>query len=71
MRIRTANGGEVPFSQVATYTLQPSFSAINRVNGERAVTITAAADKATIEPGKVVAEVRRTIIKELEQKYPV
>lgn len=70
MRIRTANGGEVPFSQIATYTLQPSFSAINRVNGERAVTITAAADKARIEPGKVVAEVRRTVIKELEQKYP-
>jgi multidrug efflux pump subunit AcrB len=70
MRIRTANGGEVPFSQVASYTLQPSFSAINRVNGERAVTITAAADKGMIEPGKVVAEVRRTIIKELEQKYP-
>jgi multidrug efflux pump subunit AcrB/uncharacterized membrane protein YhaH (DUF805 family) len=70
MRIRTANGGEVPFSQIATYTLQPSFSAINRVNGERAVTVTAAADKARIEPGKVVAEVRRTIIKELEQKYP-
>lgn len=69
MRIRTADGGEVPFSQVATYTLQPSFSAINRVNGERAVTITAAADKTRIEPAKVVAEVRRTVIKELEQKY--
>ncbi|MCC5451930.1 efflux RND transporter permease subunit [Rheinheimera sp. UJ51] len=70
MRVRTANGGEVPFSQIASYTLQPSFSAINRVNGERAVTVTAAADKARIEPGKVVAEVRKTLIKELEQKYP-
>ncbi|EJI83967.1 RND family efflux transporter [Alishewanella aestuarii B11] len=70
MRIRTANGGEVPFSQVASYTLQPSFSAINRVNGERAVTITAAADKSLVEPGKVVSEVRRGILKELEQKYP-
>jgi multidrug efflux pump subunit AcrB len=70
MRIRTANGGEVPFSQVASYTLQPSFSAINRVNGERSVTITAAADKSLVEPGKVVSEVRRGILKELEQKYP-
>ncbi|MFN3710716.1 MAG: efflux RND transporter permease subunit [Alishewanella aestuarii] len=70
MRIRTANGGEVPFSQVTSYTLQPSFSAINRVNGERSVTITAAADKSLVEPGKVVSEVRRGILKELEQKYP-
>lgn len=70
MRIRTANGGEVPFSQVASYTLQPSFSAINRVNGERSVTVTAAADKSLVEPGKVVSEVRRGILKELEQKYP-
>ena len=69
MRIRTANGGEVPFSRVASYTMQPSFSAINRVNGERAVTITAAADKTLIEPGVVVREVKDKIIKELEQKY--
>lgn len=70
MRIRTADGGEVPFSQIATYTLQPSFSAINRVNGERAVTVTATADKSRIEPGKIVKEVRETVLKELEQKYP-
>lgn len=70
LRVRTANGGEVPFSQVATYTLQPSFSAITRVNGQRAVTITASADKSLIEPGKVVAELRRTALKEIEQSYP-
>ena len=69
MRIRTADGGEIPFAQVATYTLQPSFSAINRVNGERAVTITAAADKATVEPGKVVGEMRSKVIKEITDKY--
>ena len=69
IRIRTANGGEIPFTQVATYTLQPSFSAINRVNGERAVTITAAADKATVEPGKVVGEMQKKVIPEITAKY--
>lgn len=69
MRIRTADGGEIPFAQVASYTLQPSFSAINRVNGERAVTITAAADKSKIEPGKVVGEMRKSVIKEITDKY--
>src|SRR5690606_17202114 len=69
MRIRTADGGEIPFAQVASYTLQPSFSAINRVNGERAVTITAAADKTTVEPGKVVGEMKDKVIKEITDKY--
>ena len=69
IRIRTADGGEVPFNQVASYTMQPSFSAINRVNGERAVTITAAADKSTIEPGKVVGEMRSKVIAEVTAKY--
>lgn len=69
MRIRTADGGEIPFAQVASYTMQPSFSAINRVNGERAVTITAAADKATVEPGKVVGEMKNKVIKEITDKY--
>ncbi|SEA31102.1 efflux RND transporter permease subunit [Alkalimonas amylolytica] len=70
MRIRTADGGEVPFSMVASYQLQPAFNAINRVNGERAVTITAAADKDRIEPGRVVREVRQGIMKELPHRYP-
>ncbi len=69
MRIRTAGGGEVPFAQVASYTLQPSYSAINRVNGERAVTVSAAVDKATVEPGKVVGEMQRKTIPEISDKY--
>ncbi|MDP4537351.1 efflux RND transporter permease subunit [Alkalimonas collagenimarina] len=70
MRIRTADGGEVPFDMVASYQLQPAFNAINRVNGERAVTITASADKDRIEPGQVIREVRQGIMKELPRSYP-
>lgn len=70
MRIRTSNGGVVPFSQVASYQLQPSYSAINRVNGMRAVSISAAADKALIEPSKVVKEIREKTLKQLAEKYP-
>lgn len=69
MRIRTAGGGEIPFAQVASYTLQPSYSAINRVNGERAVTVTAAVDKATVEPGKVIGEMQRDFIPQISDKY--
>ncbi|MDX3773028.1 efflux RND transporter permease subunit [Chromatiaceae bacterium AAb-1] len=69
MRIRTADGGEIPFSQIAYYDLQPSYSAINRVNGERAVIVTASADKAIVEPNRIVAEIRSKVIPELESKY--
>ncbi|CAM3839129.1 efflux RND transporter permease subunit [Rheinheimera salexigens] len=69
IRIRTKDGGEVPFNQVASYTLQPSFSAINRVNGERAVTISAAADKDNIEPSKVIFAMQNTVIPEISAKY--
>lgn len=70
MRIRTSNGGVVPFAQVATYTLQPSYSSINRVNGIRAVSVNAAADKALIEPSKVVKEIRENVLKQIEARYP-
>lgn len=69
MRIRTADGGEVPFTQIAYYELQPSYSAINRVNGERAVIVTASVDKALVEPGRVTSEIREKVIPELESKY--
>lgn len=70
MRIRTSSGGVVPFSQVATYTLQPSYSALNRVDGVRSVSVSAAADKALIEPAKVVKEIRETVLKDITAKYP-
>lgn len=69
MRIRTADGGEIPFSQIAYYDLQPSYSAINRVNGERAVIVTASADKSIVEPNRIVTEIREKVIPELESKY--
>lgn len=69
MRIRTADGGEIPFSQIAYYDLQASYSAINRVNGERAVTVTAAVDKSLAEPNRIVSEIRAKVIPEIESKY--
>lgn len=69
IRIRTKDGGEIPFNKVASYSLQPSFSAINRVNGERAVTINAAADKDSIEPSKVIAEMQKVVIPDITAKY--
>ena len=70
MRIRTAAGGEVPFDQIATYTLQPSYSAITRVDGVRAVTVSASVDKSRVEPGKIIKELQDGILKTLPDQYP-
>ncbi len=45
MRIRTANGQEVPFTSVAVATITKSFPKIDRVDRNRAVEISADADK--------------------------
>ena len=70
MRIRTAAGGEVPFGQIASYTLQPSYSAITRVDGVRAVTVSASVDKNRVEPGKVIKELQEGLLKTLPDQYP-
>jgi len=69
IRIRTAAGGEVPFSQIASYRLQPSFSAITRINGVRAVTVTAAVDKSKVEPSRIIKELQEGTLKDLVQRY--
>ncbi|KKL02353.1 efflux RND transporter permease subunit [Rheinheimera mesophila] len=71
MKIRTASGAEVPFSQVAEYTAQPSYSAINRVDGERSVTISASVDKALAEPMKITKELQEKVLPQLAQKYGI
>lgn len=69
IRIRTAAGGEVPFSQIASYRLQPSFSAITRIDGVRAVTVTAAVDKNRVEPSRIIKELQAGVLKDLESRY--
>ncbi|GLS83074.1 efflux RND transporter permease subunit [Paraferrimonas haliotis] len=70
MRIRTPQGQLVPFSYVAEIEQSESLAAIIRVDGQRAITINANADKAVVEPGKVTSDVLKNIIPQLQQKYP-
>lgn len=70
MRIRTASGQEVPFSAVANISLGEGYSRITRVDGVRAVTISADADKNKVEPGKVVSEIMKTALPKILAKYP-
>jgi len=70
MRIRTADGTEVPFASVATVEIGRGFSAINRQDARRIVNVTAEVDRATTTPEQVIATIRRTTMPGLLEKYP-
>ncbi|QSX36384.1 efflux RND transporter permease subunit [Shewanella sedimentimangrovi] len=70
MLIRTPDGTAVPFGNVAQIEMGESFSSITRVDGHRAISITANANKDKVEPSKVTAEIEKEFIPELKRKYP-
>jgi multidrug efflux pump subunit AcrB len=70
MRIRTADGAEVPFAEVAELALATSYSTINREDRQRTVTVTAYADLSQVQPRQLVEEVRRDILPTLLERYP-
>jgi multidrug efflux pump subunit AcrB len=70
MRIRTPDGAEVPFAEVADVALGTSAAAINREDRQRTVTVTAQADLAQVEPRAVTGEIRKEFIPGLLERYP-
>ncbi|MCF1428372.1 MAG: efflux RND transporter permease subunit [Shewanella sp.] len=70
MMIRTPSGIAVPFQSVASVELGESFSAITRVNGRRAITVSADVNKDRVEPSKVVREIQQDFLPKLQAKYP-
>ncbi|NMH66487.1 efflux RND transporter permease subunit [Shewanella salipaludis] len=70
MQIRTPAGVAVPFSSVAEIEMGESYSSITRVDGRRAISISASANKNKVEPSKIVAEIQKDFLPMLMQKYP-
>ena len=70
MRVRTPNGGEVPFSQVAVVEPGRGFASIKRVNRNRAVNVTASVDAAVTTAGQVIADLEAHILPEALANYP-
>ncbi len=70
MRIRLANGTEVPFSTVATVTRGRGFSSISRVDRRRVVTVTADVVEALASPNEVNDALVATVMPELVASYP-
>ena len=70
MRIRTPDGGEVPFSQVAQVESGRGFASIKRVDRNRAVNVTASVDPAVTSANAVIADLDNRILPELLRDYP-
>jgi multidrug efflux pump subunit AcrB len=70
MRIRTPDGGRVPFHAVAAVELSESPTTIQRFDRERAVQVSAEVDKENFEPGKITADIIDKELPEVLAQYP-
>ena len=70
MRIRTPDGGEVPFSQVARVAPGRGFALIERVDRSRSVNVIAAVDDTTTSSDEVVSALQNTILPNILTRYP-
>lgn len=70
MKLRTADGAEIPFTELANIEFAEGYSTITRIDRERSVNVRARVNKETVEPFRIVKEVREQKIQPILDKYP-
>jgi multidrug efflux pump subunit AcrB len=70
MRIRTPDGTEVPFSDVAEVAMGEGFSTISRIDRQRTVTVSADVDPLVAQSGAIIRDVISHYVPELLARYP-
>jgi multidrug efflux pump subunit AcrB len=70
LRVRTPDGGEVPFYAVARAERGRGFSTIVRANRRRVIDVTADVDPRRANANEIMAELRRTALPTLLSDYP-
>ena len=70
MRIRTPDGGRVPFHAVADVEMTESPMLIRRYDRERAVRITADVDKDNHDPSKILEDIMQKELPEVLAQFP-
>ncbi len=70
MRIRTPDGREVPFSQVAAVEMGRGYSSIKRVDRRRAINVIADVDASQASPGSIIADLRANVLPEILADFP-
>jgi multidrug efflux pump subunit AcrB len=70
MRIRTADGTEVPFGSVANATLGRGFTTIKRVDGQRVVRVIADVERSVTTPEVVLSTLAKRDLKQILERHP-
>jgi multidrug efflux pump subunit AcrB len=70
MRIRTPDGGRVPFHAVAEVELGEAPLRIQRFDRERAIRVSAEVDKERFEPEKITADILNIELPQVLQQFP-
>ena len=70
LRIRTPDGGEVPFYAVARAELGRGFATIKRADRNRVINVTADVDVEKVAPGDIIAKLERDFLPLLLADYP-
>jgi multidrug efflux pump subunit AcrB len=70
MRIVSANGTRIPFSEIATYTIERGDIAINHLEGKREIQITADLKDLTASETDILENIKTVIMPEILSKYP-
>ncbi|MAT94211.1 MAG: cobalt-zinc-cadmium resistance protein [Halioglobus sp.] len=70
MRIRTADGTEVPFASVARASLARGYTTIRRIDGNRVVTVTANVDRALTTPEHVIGAIEEEVLPAVLATHP-
>ena len=70
MRIRTPDGVEVPFSQVAEVTMEQGYVSVQRAQRLRVIKVTADVDETVVNANEVRLEVESKILPALKELHP-
>jgi multidrug efflux pump subunit AcrB len=70
MRVRTPDGREVPFSEVALVEAGRGFASIKRVDRRRAINVTADVDSAQASPTEIIGVLVNEVLPEILYDHP-
>jgi len=70
MRIRTANGGEIPIEEVAAITPGRAYSVVNRVDRKRTISVISDLDETIGNASMIVADLQANFLPTLTARYP-
>ncbi|RZQ57160.1 acriflavin resistance protein [Pseudidiomarina tainanensis] len=70
MKLRTADGSLIPFTELADVRFAKGYNTITRINRERSVNVRARVDKDKVQPFDIVRQVREDKIQPILDRYP-